>query len=110
MLGFLLQRLVTVVLPTLLGISIDVVRSEGTVPDGDHELRTHFAYDGGGVGTFDETVDIGCDLASPVSTDDGATGNAFSGALHKVRIELGDEEHSHLIDPEHRLQVAMLKQ
>ena len=121
----------------LLGISIDIVTSDSAVPDGDHELRAHFAYDGGGVGkggtvslhvddatigegrvertlpyqfTFDETVDVGCDLASPVSTDYGARGNEFSGTLHKVRIDLGDDDHSHLIDPEHRLQVAMLKQ
>ena len=48
-------------------------------------------------------VDVGCDLASPVSSDYPATGNAFTGTLHKLRIDLGDDDHSHLIEPEHRL-------
>lgn len=60
--------------------------------------------------TFDETVDVGADLASPVSPDYGSTGNAFSGDIEWVRIDLGDDDHSHLIDDEHRLAVAMLKQ
>ena len=121
----------------LLGITVDIVASDSTVPTGDHELRAHFAYDGGGVAkggtvslfvdddqigegrvertipfqfTFDETVDVGCDLASPVSPDYDARGNEFSGQLGKVIISLGDDDHSHLIDDEHRVNVAMLKQ
>lgn len=121
----------------LLGISTDIIASDSVAPAGDHELRAHFAYDGGGYGkggtvtfhvdddqigegriertlpfqfSFDETVDVGCDLASPVSSDYGATGNEFTGELKKVRIDLGDDDHSHLIDDEHRLQVAMMRQ
>ncbi|MDF2509751.1 MAG: arylsulfatase, partial [Microbacterium sp.] len=60
--------------------------------------------------TFDETVDVGIDLASPVSPDYGATGNRFTGTIEWVRIDLGDDDHSHLIDDEHKLAVAMLKQ
>ena len=71
------------------------------MPTGDQELRVHFAYDGGGYGkggtvtmyagdaqigegrvertipfqfSFDETTDVGADLASPVSSDYGADG------------------------------------
>jgi arylsulfatase len=121
----------------LLGIQTDIVRSDAAVPAGAQELRAHFAYDGGGLGkggtvtlyagedkigegrvertlpyqfTFDETVDVGRDLASPVSGDYAATGNEFSGTLSWVRIDLGDDDHSHLIDDEHKLAVAMLKQ
>jgi arylsulfatase A-like enzyme len=121
----------------LLGIATDIVTSDAQVPSGDHDLRAHFAYDGGGLGkggtvslfvddekigegrvtrsipfqfTFDETVDVGCDLASPVSPDYQATGNEFSGELRKVVISLGDDDHSHLIDAEHHYQVAMMKQ
>lgn len=121
----------------LLGISTDIIASDSAAPAGEHELRAHFAYDGGGYGkggtvtfhvdgdqigegriertlpfqfSFDETVDVGCDLASPVSNDYGATGNEFTGELKKVRIDLGDDDHSHLIDDEHRLQVAMMRQ
>lgn len=121
----------------LLGISTDIIASDSAAPVGDHELRAHFAYDGGGYGkggtvtfhvddnqigegriertlpfqfSFDETVDVGCDLASPVSSDYGATGNEFTGVLKKLRIDLGEDDHSHLIDDEHRLQVAMMRQ
>ncbi|KQQ92983.1 arylsulfatase [Leifsonia sp. Leaf325] len=121
----------------LLGIQLDIVRSDVPVPAGTTELKAHFAYDGGGVAkggtvslfadgdqigegrvektipyqfTFDETTDVGVDLASPVSTDYMATGNEFTGTLDWVRIDLGDDDHSHLIDDEHRLAVAMLKQ
>jgi arylsulfatase len=121
----------------LLGIQTDIVRSDAAVPAGAQELRAHFAYDGGGLGkggtvtlyagedkigegrvertlpyqfTFDETVDVGRDLASPVSSDYAPTGNEFTGTLSWVRIDLGDDDHSHLIDDEHKLAVAMLKQ
>jgi arylsulfatase len=121
----------------LLGIDTVIVRSEAPVPGGEQELRVHFGYDGGGLAkggavtlfagddqigqgrvertipfqfTFDETVDVGVDLASPVSSDYQATGNAFTGTISWVRIDLGDDDHSHLIEPEHQLQVAMLKQ
>ena len=78
-----------------------------------------FHYDGGGVGrggtvvlsvddvkvahgtvdatipyyfSFDETLDVGVDLGTPVGEDYPATGNGFSGTVHTVRIDLGDEE------------------
>ena len=121
----------------LLGIHTDVVRSGSPVPAGEQELRVHFAYDGGGLGkggdvtlfvgeqqigagrvertipfqfTFDETVDVGQDLASPVSSDYGPTGNEFTGTIDRVRIDLGDDDHSHLISDEHKFDVAMMKQ
>ncbi|TJZ76551.1 arylsulfatase [Rhodococcus oryzae] len=121
----------------LLGISTDIVRSDSTVPAGTKELRLHFAYDGGGLGkggtvslfageakigegrvertlpfqfTFDETVDVGQDLASPVSSDYQATGNAFTGTIDRVVIDLGEDDHSHLVEPEHLMNVAMMKQ
>ncbi len=103
----------------LLGIDVDIVRSDSPVPTGEQEVRAHFAYDGGGLAkggtvtlyageqkigegrvektipfqfTFDETVDVGCDLASPVSPDYGATGNGFTGTIEWVRIDLGDDD------------------
>ena len=49
----------------------------------------------------DETMDIGRDTASPV-TDDYPSGpaNEFSGTLAWVQIDLGDDDVSHLEDPE----------
>ena len=51
--------------------------------------------------SMDETVDIGSDLATPVSGDYGPTGNEFTGTIVWLRIDLGDDDHTHLADPEH---------
>lgn len=101
----------------------DLYRIVSTEPlePGRHEIRLDFAYDGGGVGrggdavmlvdekavaegrvgatipyyfAFDETFDIGCDRASPVTDDYPAARNAFTGTLHTVRVDLADDLHS----------------
>jgi hypothetical protein len=38
--------------------------------------------------SFDETLDVGVDLGTPVSDDYPAVGNEFSGTVHTVRIDL----------------------
>jgi len=45
-----------------------------------------------------------------VSSDYAATGNEFTGTLLKVRIDLGNDDHSHLIDPEEWLAAAIRHQ
>jgi arylsulfatase A-like enzyme len=119
------------------GVHTDYVRSETAVSEGAVELRAHFAYDGGGLGkggtvtlfegetvlaegriertlpfffSMDETVDIGSDLASPVSDDYGPTGNQFTGKIAWLRLDAGDDDHSHLADPHHLMQIAMTRQ
>jgi arylsulfatase len=57
----------------------------------------------------DETTDIGSDLAMPVSAD--YKGNdKFNGKIHVVQIDLGDDDHSHLIDLDEMVRVAMARQ
>jgi arylsulfatase len=121
----------------IMGIKTDFTRSDDALAPGDHELVVHFAYDGGGLGkggtvtisdgdavlatgtvertlpfffSMDETVDIGEDLASPVSSDYGPAGNGFTGRIAWVRLDAGDDSHDHLIDPEHQMQIAMTRQ
>ncbi|MFT2816471.1 arylsulfatase [Leifsonia sp. A12D58] len=121
----------------VLGIQEFLIGADSVVPAGSHEVQAHFAYDGNGLGkggtitlsvdgeklgegridrtmpfqfSFDETVDLGIDLASPVSSDYQPTGNAFTGSIAWARIDLGDDDQSHLIDDEHRLAAAMLRQ
>jgi arylsulfatase A-like enzyme len=82
---------------------------------GHHEIRMEFHYDGGGHGlggnvvlvldgakvaegrvkqtipyyfSFDETLDIGVDLGTPVTDDYAPVDNAFTGTVHTVRIDL----------------------
>jgi arylsulfatase len=59
----------------------------------------------------DETVDVGGDLAMPV-TDDYPEGesNKFSGKLNWVRIDLEDDDVSHLEPEENRYHRIMAKQ
>ncbi|NNC12852.1 arylsulfatase [Planctomonas sp. JC2975] len=107
---------------------------EGTteIPAGDHQVRWEFTYDGGGIGkggsgtiyidgvaagtgrieqteaflfSADETLDIGNEFGSPV-TDDYSR-RAFNGTVHWVQLDLGLDDHSHLIKPEDRINLAM---
>lgn len=121
----------------VLGLKEFTVASDTPLRSGEQEVRMHFAYDGGGLGkggtvklysddtqigqgrvertlplmfSFDETVDVGIDLASPVSTDYSPEGNEFSGTIDWVRIDLGDDSHEHLVDPEHKMKAAMVRQ
>ena len=58
----------------------------------------------------DETCDVGEDLGSAVSPDYGVRGNAFTGEVNWVQIDLGPDDHDHLISPEERFKVAMNRQ
>ena len=109
----------------VLGLQEFTVLATDDLPAGDHQVRAEFAYDGGGlakggdvtlfydgeaVGTgrvestqplvfsADETTDIGEDYGMPVSADyTGAS--TFNGRIDVVQIDIGDDDHSHLIDP-----------
>jgi arylsulfatase len=107
------------------------------IPVGTHQVRMEFAYDGGGlakggnVSLFvdgekdgegridqtipmifpaDETCDVGKETGSPVSPDDGPKDKEFSGQVNWVQIDLGNDDHDHLISPEERYQIAMARQ
>jgi arylsulfatase A-like enzyme len=121
----------------VLGLQRFTVVGSAAVPSGTHQLRVEFAYDGGGLGkggtvtlfvdgetagegrveatvpmlfSADETTDLGSDTASPVSDDYTPQESTFNGTIDWVQINLGDDDHTHLITPEQRLQVAMSKQ
>ncbi len=101
------------------GLRVHTVRAEEPMTPGRHEVRMDFCYDGGGLGrggtavlsvdgakvasgvvdatvpyyfSFDETLDVGVDLGTPVSDDYPAVGNEFSGTVHTVRIDLREED------------------
>jgi hypothetical protein len=100
------------------GLERSTVRATEQLGPGPHEVRVDFAYDGGGVGlggrvtlrvdgrpvgecrvartipyyfSFDETLDVGVALGTPVSDDYADTGE-FTGTVHHVRIDLTGEE------------------
>src|SRR5690606_32927927 len=91
------------------GMNLYTVRATEPLPPGRHEIRLDFAYDGGGLGkggtavllvdgekhasgrvartipyyfSFDETLDVGVDLSTPVTDDYPVLDNEFTGTLH----------------------------
>ncbi len=111
---------------------------EGTedIPTGKHQVRMEFAYDGGGLAkggdvslfidgrkvgegrvditepfafSADETIDLGEELGSPVSPDYGAKGNAFTGQVNWVELDVDEAalNADHLLTGAERFRVAL---
>ncbi len=112
--------------------------TEATQPigAGEHQIRMEFAYDGGGLGkggdvslfydgdvvgtgrvdatqamifSVDETTDIGQDTGMPVSAN-YPSDTRCNAKIDLVQIDIGDDNHDHLIDPEVLIHIAMSKQ
>ncbi len=58
----------------------------------------------------DETTDIGEDFGMPVSSDYPGDTSKFNGKIDLVQIDLGDDNHDHLIDPGELIRIAMARQ
>ena len=120
----------------MLGLQEFRIAATEPIPAGSHQVRAEFAYDGGGLakgGTVtlyydgravgngrvdltqpmifsaDDTTDIGDDFGMPVSADYGAS-SRFNGRIDVVEIAVGDDDQSHLIDPEDVARVAISRQ
>ncbi len=118
---------------------IERYRIEGDrpIPEGTHELRMEFAYDGGGPGkggtaslyldgerigegrvertvpigfSVDESLDIGRESGSPVSRDYGDGDNRFNGDVRWVHIDVQGHDFDRDVPPEQRYQAAMVQQ
>jgi arylsulfatase len=121
----------------LVGLKYFYAESAKPLPAGTHQVRMEFAYDGGGLGkggqvrlyvdgnpdgqgrvdatipiafSLDETCDVGRETATPVSPDYGPHDNEFNGEVNWVQIDLGKDDHDHLITPEERCRIAMARQ
>ena len=121
----------------VLGIQEFATVATEPLPEGTHQVRMEFAYDGGGLGkggaitvyydgdevgtgrvgatqamvfSADETTDIGYESGTTVTADYTAASSRFTGKIHWVQIDLGTDDHDHFIDPEERLRVAIARQ
>ena len=121
----------------VLGIQEFVIEADSPVPVGRHQVRMEFSYDGGGLAkggdvslyydgelagtgrvgatqpmvfSADETTDIGYESGTTVTSDYTAATSRFTGKIHWVQLDLGDDDNDHFITPEERLRVAMARQ
>jgi arylsulfatase len=121
------------------GINYYYAESKQAIPAGKHQVRMEFAYDGGGLAkggtasllidgqkvgegrvemtqpfgfSADETCDVGMEAGSPVSPDYGPRGNAFSGEVNWVEIDVDKEalNQDHILTGAERFRVAMALQ
>jgi arylsulfatase len=120
-----------------LGIHWFTTDADSTIPEGTHQVRMEFAYDGGGLAkggdvtlyydgtavgsgrveatqpmifSADETTDIGYESGTTVTPDYTAHGSRFTGKIHWVQLDVGIDDHDHFIDPEERFRIAMARQ
>ncbi len=121
----------------VLGIQEFPVTADTRIPEGTHQVRVEFAYDGGGLAkggevtiyydgtqvgagrvgatqpmvfSADETTDIGYESGTTVTPDYTTATSRFTGRITWVQIDLGDDDHDHFIDPDERLRIAMARQ
>ena len=121
----------------VLGIHEFPTEATTPIPRGKHQVRMEFAYDGGGLAkggnvtlyydgkeagkgrvaatqamvfSADETTDIGYESGTPVSPDYTVETSKFNGKINWIQIDLGADDHDHLISPEERLNLAMARQ
>ena len=121
----------------VLGIQWFETESDDVLPSGRHQLRVEFAYDGGGLAkggdvtlyldgdligsgrvgatqpmvfSADETTDIGYESGTTVTDAYSTATSRFTGKIHWVQLDLGDDDHDHFIEPEERFRIAMARQ
>jgi arylsulfatase len=123
----------------LFGLNMFKAFGSEPVPEGEHQVRMEFDYDGGGPGqggtatlyvdgdsvgetrvdntvpgvfSADETADIGTDTATGVTDDLNHDTVDFTGTVKWVQIDLGDaaEDFDHMVTAEERYRIAMSRQ
>jgi arylsulfatase len=120
-----------------MGLQRFTIAGTEAIPEGTHQARMEFAYDGGGLAkggnvtlyldgvkigeghvertvpmvfSADETCDVGSDTGTQVTDDYTSEGGLFTGTINWVQIDLGGENADHLISADERIRVAMARQ
>jgi len=121
------------------GVNYYFIEGTQAIPPGMHQVRMEFAYDGGGLAkggdvslfidgqkvgegrvemtepfgfSFDESLDVGLETGSPVSTDYGPRDNKFNGEVNWVEIDVDQAalDQDHILTGEERFRVALALQ
>jgi hypothetical protein len=53
--------------------------------------------------------DVGYESGTTVGADYTAAGGRFTGRINRVQLDVGTDDHDHIIDPEERLRIAMAR-
>jgi arylsulfatase len=121
----------------LFGINTFTTEADEPVPPGKHQVRFEFAYDGGGyakggdvslyydgnkigegrveatqpfIFSPDEGLDIGNETGTAVAPECDTQSSEFSGEINWVELKVGEDDHSHLVDPEEHIKVLIARQ
>jgi arylsulfatase len=121
----------------LLGIQAFTTEAEEPLSPGKHQVRAEFVYAGGGYGkggtlslyydgekvgegavdatqafifSADEGLDVGCERGTAVAPGYDVNGSKFTGTINWVELKLGEDDHSHLLDPEEHINMLMGRQ
>jgi arylsulfatase A-like enzyme len=121
----------------LLGIQSFTAEAAQPLSGGTHQVRAEFAYDGGGfakggnvslyydgekvgegrvgatqpfIFSADEGLDVGIEMGTTVAPDIDVDSSSFTGEINWVELKLGDDDHSHMLDPEEHTRVLMGRQ
>ncbi len=119
------------------GLKSFTIYGDDAIPEGDHQVRVEFAYDGGGLakgGTVtlyvdgkkcgegrvemtvpmafsaDETCDVGVGTGTAVTPDYPQRGNEFTGKVKWVQLDIGKEDASHLVTVDDLYRIALARQ
>jgi hypothetical protein len=121
----------------LLGIQTFTTEAAQPIPAGTHQVRVEFAYDGGGyakgggvslyydgervgegrvgatqalIFSADEGVDVGCETGTPVAAEYDVEASVFTGQINWVELKIGQDDHTHMVDPQDHIHVLMSRQ
>jgi hypothetical protein len=135
--GLMMEKGAARFIYNLFGIKTFVTDAQKPLAAGEHQVRMEFAYAGGGpakggavslyydgekvgegqVGVTEpvifsatEGLDIGREMGTPVQPGAKAEGTVFSGEIKWVELSVGDDDHSHMIDPDDYMHMIMSKQ
>ena len=121
----------------LLGVNVFVTDAHQPLAAGEHQVRMEFAYAGGGLAkggavtlyydgqnagegkvlvtqpmifSATEGVEIGRELGTTVLPKSNPEASVFNGEIKWVELSIGDDDHSHLIEPEDFIHMIMSRQ
>jgi arylsulfatase A-like enzyme len=119
------------------GWKVFIIRADTPLPAGDHQVRVEFEYDGGGLAkggnvtllvdgkkvgqgrlemtvpmafSADETLDVGQDTGTAVSSEYTVENSKFNGKVLGVQLDAGKSDADRFMSAEDRLRIAMARQ